>query len=143
MSDSNTPVTDQWQPDSPEDWRQRALSRGSDAHAIAKRNEESVGAVYFAGIAVECAVKGFYQLEHGKEPPHKHEIDELVDEIDSLSYRDIVPAGREDVAFFLSEWEVDLRYSSRVPGQWSCGELVKAGRQIVNRLTKQIQRRAR
>jgi HEPN domain-containing protein len=127
------------QPRNSDDWFDAARERGADATAMFTGGRY-LGAVYMAGYAVECALKG-YSLFLGRTPPTRggagHDLRALWKSCD-LQLRDL----RDDTgsrAFFVEDWSTDLRYAFGELEKDIADDLVTAAQ----RLTQYVLRLAR
>ena len=128
-----------------EQWFAVARERGADADAMLVLRASSIGPVYMAGYAIECAIKG--HLQHKGVPRPKsgqdgHNLKGLWKQA-GFCFADLKDHGGEK-AFFLNEWSTGFRYQTNLPPNAPKSEaLVKAAKDLAGWIQAQIKRQRR
>ncbi len=131
-------------PANAEEWIEVANQRAMDAAAMLPVREQSVGPVYMAGYAVECALKAYLDRNDIQRPrmgPEGHNLRRLW-AASGFRRRDLNDR-RGFKSFYLERWSTDLRYASHLDSELETTELVDGARQLSGWIQKQIRRRSR
>lgn len=126
-------------PVSVEDWLDIASDRKRDAEHINNADDDSIGAAYMGGFAVECTLKAALKMK-GKSIPrgrYGHDLRNMV----SLLNIPFQRVGGE--AWFLDEWTVDWRYVKSSDLAKPISEYVLASMKIKKYLDKYVDREKR
>lgn len=132
------------QPRSYQDWFNVALERANDADAILGGRPSSVGPVYMAGYAIECALKGYLRRKGVAFPTSGssgHDLRALWKQA-GFQLRDLRDS-RGHRAFFVNQWSTDMRYETSQGFDPSAKDLVKAARQLSKYIRTEARRRHR
>ncbi len=129
-------------PTTTEEWMTVARERGADAEAMLPTREASVGPVYMAGYAVECAVKGY--LQHRGIPRPRggqggHNLKGLWKQA-GFRLADLRDADGSK-SFFIEQWSTAYRYQANIPQNIpKSGDLIIAARRLARWLQAQTKR---
>ncbi len=136
-----TPTTD---PANAEEWIEVAHQRAADAESMLPARGQSVGPVYMAGYAIECALKGFLARNNIARPrmgPEGHNLRRLW-KASRFRLRDLSDS-QGFKSFYLELWSTDLRYASRLDSDLETAQLVAGAGQLFGWIQKQIRRSRR
>ena len=131
-------------PANAEEWIDVARQRAMDTAAMLPARKQSVGPVYMAGYAVECALKAFLDRKSIRRPrmgPEGHNLRglwkasgfRLGDLNDRQGFK----------SFYLEFWSTDLRYDSRLDSELETADLVAGARQLTGWIQNRIRRSRR
>ena len=133
-------------PFSAEDWTAVANQRAADAAAMLPQRADSVGPVYMAGYAVECALKAYLQrrgIPRPRSGPAGHDLRglwrasgfRLADLNDEHGLK----------SFYIEAWSTDLRYAIRLDPATSVepADLVEGARLLSSWIQNQVRRQRR
>ena len=140
------------QPGTWEQWLNVAIERAQDADSIAKERSDSIGAVYMAGYAVECALKAYLKSKNCSFPTSGSKGHDLRNLWNRAGFRlSDIQDRNGNKTFFLEEWSTDLRYEVRDSDEYiiikargvTIEELIEGARQLSGWIYNQIRRRGR
>ncbi len=130
-------------PSTPEEWLEIAGERAADAAAMLTSRQSSVGPVYMAGYAVECALKAYLQRRGRKWPKGKEGHDARgLWRASEFQLRDLKDRNGAK-SFFVQDWSTNLRYRAQLGTDIEASELVKGAQQLSGWIRQQIRRAAR
>lgn len=132
------------EPANAEEWIEAARQRAADAGAILPARIQSVGPVYMAGYAVECALKAFLDRKNIRRPrmgPEGHNLRRLW-KLSQFRLRDL--SDRDgSTSYFIEHWSTDLRYAAALDFELEAADLVAGARRLSGWIQKQIRRSRR
>jgi HEPN domain-containing protein len=131
-------------PTTSQEWSEVATERQSDARALCEQRAESVGTVYLAGYAVECALKAYLQRAGLPFPTAGREGHNLRGLWRSSGFRlrDLADhAGTK--SFYINCWSTDLRYETSIPSIAAAEHLVAGAGQLTGWILSQAKRQRR
>ena len=133
------------EPTTAQDWIIVAEQRLADARAILKERPDSVGSVYMAGYAIECALKGLLQKRGIASPKRGQEGHDLMGLLKTSGLRmSEINDPKGIKTFFIQEWTTDWRYETSLPnGGMELSELVEGAAQLLGWIKLQIRPRRR
>ncbi len=132
------------EPANAEEWIEISRQRAEDATAMLPAREQSVGPVYMAGYAVECALKALLDRRNIRRPrmgPEGHDLRRLWS-LSRFRLRDLSDS-QGFKSFYLTHWSTDLRYASRLDTELETSDLVAGARQLSGWIQKKIRRARR
>ncbi len=129
-------------PSSVEEWMKVARERGKDADAMLPARAASIGPIYMAGYAIECAIKGYMQQRRIRRPSSGREGHNLRGLWSQARFR---LSDLKDTAgtksFFIKHWTTGFRYQTNCPPNTpNSDEAVRAAKEIVGWIQAQINR---
>jgi len=132
-------------PSTTEEWMTVARERGADAEAMLPTRTASIGPVYMAGYAIECAIKGYLQHKGMPRPTSGqdgHNLKGLWKKA-GFHFTDLKdPDGSK--AFFIQQWSTDFRYQANITQDVSSSaDLVNAAKKVAGWIQAQIKRQRR
>lgn len=132
------------EPANAEEWIEIANQRAADATAMLPARKLSVGPVYMAGYAIECALKAFLDRNNIRRPrrgPEGHNL-RLLWKASGFRLGDLNdPQGYK--SFYVELWSSDLRYTSRLDTELETDDLVDGARQLCGWIQTKIRRSGR
>lgn len=132
-------------PSTAEEWMAVAWERGADATALLPSRASSIGPVYMAGYAIECAIKGYLQHKGIPRPANGHEGHNLRGIWKSMGFcfADLKDSNGNK-SFFIEHWSTDFRYQANYPANVpNSTDLVSAAKGLVGWIHAQIKRQRR
>ncbi len=125
-------------PQTPEDWLWVARERMADAEAMLPARSQSIGPVYMAGYAIECALKAYIHKRRGA-AAWGHELKTLWQQ-SGFQLRDLGDIHGPRTYFF-QQWGPNLRYQTELNSvSLTTGELLEGARWIMQWLHRQMGR---
>ena len=132
-------------PSTPREWMSVARERGADAEAMLPTRSASIGPVYMAGYAIECAIKGYLQQEGISRPIRGREGHNLKGLWNQAGFR--LADLKDNVgnkSFFIQQWSTDFRYQINFPqGRLDSAKLVEGAKKLAGWIQAQIRRQGR
>jgi len=132
-------------PSTTEEWMTVARERGADAEAMLPTRTASIGPVYMAGYAIECAIKGYLQyrgIPRATRGRHRHNLKALWKQA-GFCFADLKdPHG--NTSFLIQQWSTGFRYQLSIPENVpdSAG-LVEAAKRLAGWIQAQVRRQRR
>ncbi|RLB95418.1 MAG: hypothetical protein DRH50_04245 [Deltaproteobacteria bacterium] len=132
-------------PSTTDEWMAVARERGADAEAVISSRAASIGSVYMAGYAIECAIKGYLQHKGIPRPTSGQDGHNLKGLWLQAGFRlaDLKdPVGVK--TFFIQKWSTDFRYLVSIPQDMADpADLVNAAKKVAGWIQAQIKRQRR
>jgi len=122
-----------------------ARERGADAEAMLPNRTASIGPVYMAGYAIECAIKGYLQYKGIPRPTSGQDGHNLKGLWKQAGFRlaDLKDSNGNR-AFFFQQWSTDFRYQVNIPQDISnSADLVDAAKKLTRWIQAQTRRQRR
>lgn len=132
-------------PSTPGEWMIVARERGADAEAMLPTRSASIGPVYMAGYAIECAIKGYLQQEGISRPIRGQEGHNLKGLWIQAGFRLADLRDHEgNKSFFIQQWSTSFRYQINLPqGKLDSAKLVEGAKKLAGWIQVQIRRQRR
>jgi hypothetical protein len=125
-------------PRTPEDWLWAARERMADAEAMLPTRSQSIGPVYMAGYAIECALKAYIHKRQGA-AAWGHELKSLWQQ--SGFHLSDLGDQHGTRTYFFQYWGPNLRYQTELNSvSLTTEELLEGARWIMQWLHRQMGR---